>query len=154
MFFCVCFYYDAKLLWVDKYLVALVPNCPPSGPSSEWGWGWGVSGAGEAEAVLRRSGVLGADCGATAGARSGGPVLRWSRHTASGPRSYLRLRHRARTTPSLALDMSYFMHPSTLPSRYYLAKHTTSLRWYSIRAKWPIQLNYFWYTTKCIHIIL
>ena len=72
-----------------------------------------MSGAGEAEAVLRRSGVLGADCGATAGARSGAPVLRWSRHTASGPRSYLRLRHRARTTPSLALDMSYFMHPST-----------------------------------------
>ena len=80
------------------------------------------AGAGEAEAVLRRSGVLGADCGATAGARSGAPVLRWSRHTASGPRSYLRLRHQDRTTPSLALDI--FMHPSTLLSRYYLAKHT------------------------------
>ena len=35
-----------------------------------------MSGAGEAEAVLRRSGVLGADCGATAGAGSGAPVLR------------------------------------------------------------------------------
>ena len=41
-----------------------------------------MSGAGEAEAVLRRSGVLGADCGATAGA---GPVLRWSGGPATLP---------------------------------------------------------------------